>query len=76
MLRGPTIVMDALNCQADTVREILEKEADYVLSVKKNQQNLYEDIAEMLTFKQSDICEKKTAPVDSIKKTEKGHGRV
>ena len=75
-VKGATIVMDALNCQADTAREILVKEADYVLSVKKNQQNLYEDIAEMLTFKQSDICEKKTAPLDSITKTEKGHGRI
>ncbi|MCL1787953.1 MAG: ISAs1 family transposase [Defluviitaleaceae bacterium] len=75
-VKGATIVMDALNCQVGTAAQILAKEAEYVLSVKKNQQNLYDDIAEMLEFKQSDICEKKVAPLDSATKTEKGHGRI
>ena len=68
--------MDALNCQAQTASQILSKKADYVLSVKKNQQNLYDDIAEILEFKQSDGCESKTSPLDSATKTEKGHGRI
>jgi len=75
-IEGATIVMDALNCQVQTAALILEKEADYVLSVKKNQQNLYDDIAEMIEFKQSDICEGKTAPLERASKTEKGHGRI
>jgi len=75
-VKGAIIVMDALNCQAETASQILSKEADYVLSVKKNQQNLYDDIAEMLEFKQSDECERKTSPLDSATKTEKGHGRI
>jgi predicted transposase YbfD/YdcC len=75
-VKGATIVMDALNCQAETASLIIEKEADYVLAVKKNQQNLYEDISDMMDFKQSDMCEFKTAPLEQVSKTEKGHGRI
>ena len=75
-VKGATIVMDALNCQEITAKEILKQEADYVLSVKKNQKNLYEDIAEMIEFKQSDKCERKASPLESVTKTEKGHGRI
>jgi len=75
-VEGATIVMDALNCQTKTAKEILDAEADYVLSVKKNQQNLHDDIAEMLAFKLTDLCESKLSPLDKISKTEKGHGRI
>ena len=75
-VEGATIVMDALNCQVATVNEILDAGADYVLSVKKNQKNLFDDIAEMVEFKQSDLCEAKTSPLDKATKTEKGHGRI
>ena len=75
-VEGATIVADALHCQYETAKEILEAKADYVLSVKKNQPELHEDIAEMIKFKQTDICESKTAPLDKVRKTEKGHGRI
>jgi predicted transposase YbfD/YdcC len=75
-VEGATIVADALNCQEATVNEILNAKADYVLSVKRNQQNLYEDIAEMIKFKQTDPCEQRTAPLEKAVKTEKGHGRI
>jgi len=54
-LEGATVVADALHCQHETAKEILDAGADYVLSVKKNQPNLREDIVEMIDFKQSDI---------------------
>jgi len=75
-VEGATIVMDALNCQTKTAKEILDAKADYVLSVKKNQRNLRDDIAEMLEFKQSDPCESKLLSLETISKTEKGHGRI
>jgi len=75
-LTGATIVMDALNCQEKTADEILKSNADYVLSVKKNQEKLYEDIAEMIEFKRTDTCEAKNAPLEKAVKTEKGHGRI
>jgi predicted transposase YbfD/YdcC len=73
---GATIVTDALNCQEKTADEILEAGADYVFSVKKNQEKLYEDIAEMIAFKSADPCGMKTAPLEKATKTEKGHGRI
>jgi len=75
-IEGATIVADALHCQHETAKEILDAKADYVLSVKKNQPNLHEDIAEMLEFKQTDKCELKSRPLEKTSKTEKGHGRI
>jgi predicted transposase YbfD/YdcC len=73
---GATIVADALHCQEETAKEILDAGAEYVLSVKKNQPNLYKDIAEFIEFKQVDKCESKTSPLEKESKTEKGHGRI
>ena len=75
-VEGSTIVTDALHCNPKTAKEILDAKADYVLSVKKNQRNLYDDIAEMLEFKLSDPCELKSSPLEKASKTEKGHGRI
>lgn len=75
-IQGATVVADALHCQQETAKEILGAEADYVLSVKKNQPNLHEDIAEMMDFKQTDLHEAKYAPLEKVSKTEKGHGRI
>ena len=75
-VEGATIVADALHCQKKTVKEILKAKADYVLSVKKNQENLYEDIAEMIKFKRSDPCELHNSPLEKETRCEKGHGRI
>jgi len=75
-VEGAIIVMDALNCQVATVNTILDAGADYVLSVKKNQINLFEDVAEMIDYKQSDLYELKNSPLETASKIEKGHGRI
>ena len=75
-IEGATIVTDALNCQKKTAKEILNAGADYVFSVKKNHRNLHDDIAEMIKFKQTDIAEQRNSPLETITKTEKGHGRI
>jgi len=75
-ITGATVVADALNCQDKTVDAILGAGADYVLSVKKNQKNLYEDISGMIDFKLTDEYEKLNSPIDTITKTEKSHGRI
>lgn len=43
-LKGTVIVTDALSCQKDTVETIIDSEADYVIPVKQNQKNLFNDI--------------------------------
>ena len=50
-LAGCIITIDAIGCQKEIVKKIVEKDADYVIAVKKNQPTLYEQIKEL--FKQA-----------------------
>ena len=75
-IEGATVVADALNCQKDTVKEILDARADYVLSVKKNQKELYSDIEQMIDFKCNDKYEQLNSPIEKTVKIEKSHGRI
>lgn len=43
-LRGKVTTGDALYCQREYCREVIEAEGDYLLIVKANQRTLYEDI--------------------------------
>jgi predicted transposase YbfD/YdcC len=40
-LKGCLVTIDAMGCQKATVKLLSEKQADYVIAVKRNQQNLY-----------------------------------
>ena len=66
---GCMVVADAMNCQIETAEAILEAKADYLLSAKANQETLMNDIAEYVQDT------KLRAKMDSITRTEKGHGR-
>ena len=50
-LKDCIVVADALNCQTETAKAIVEKEADYLLSVKDNQANLKKDIEDFIQDK-------------------------
>jgi predicted transposase YbfD/YdcC len=43
-LQGCIVTLDALHCQKDTASAILKQEADYVLALKGNQGNLYNEV--------------------------------
>jgi predicted transposase YbfD/YdcC len=43
-IRGAVVTLDAMNCQRKTVAKIRDKQADYLITVKKNQEGLYEEI--------------------------------
>ena len=73
---GAMVVTDALNCQKNTAKAVLDGGGEYLLAVKKNQRSLYDDIAEMIEFKQNDVFELRNAPLGKITKSEKGHGRI
>jgi len=75
-ITGATVVADALHCQKDTAKVIIEAGADYVLSVKKNQKELYDNVAEMIDFKLTDKYEMLNSPLETVTKTEKNHGRI
>ena len=66
---GCMVVADAMNCQIETAEAILEAKADYLLSAKANQETLMNDIAEYVQDT------KLRATMDSLSRTEIGHGR-
>ena len=53
-LKGNTISIDAMGCQKDIARRIIEKGAHYVLAVKKNQGRLLEDIEDTTKMQKPD----------------------
>ena len=69
-ISGCIVVADAMNCQIETAKAILEAKADYLLCAKSNQPTLKSDIEE---YVQDD---KLRAKMNSVTKTEKGHGRI
>jgi predicted transposase YbfD/YdcC len=47
-LKGAIVTADAMHCQLETAAKIVDKEADYVLIAKGNQQSLQSEIRETL----------------------------
>ena len=69
-IKGCMVVADALNCQIETAKVILDSNADYLLCAKDNQSHLKSDIEEYVQE------EKLRKSMDRVTKTEKGHGRI
>ena len=49
-LEGCIVTIDAMGCQKEIVKEIVERRADYVISLKGNQGNLHRDIKDYLDW--------------------------
>lgn len=64
---GATVTIDAMGCQTEIAKKIIDRKADYCLALKGNQTGLYEDVR--LYFEQIEVSSK------TITK-EKGHGRI
>jgi predicted transposase YbfD/YdcC len=69
-LDGCIVVADALNCQKETAKAIIEAKADYLLSVKENQSHLKESIADYISDEQL------RNQMDSFFTIEKQSGRI
>jgi predicted transposase YbfD/YdcC len=46
-LKGCIVTLDAMGCQRKIVEQIVEQEADYLITLKKNQSSLYEASEEL-----------------------------
>ena len=66
---GCIVTMDAMGCQKKVASEIVEQGADYVLALKKNQRELYDDVKD--TFLQWD-----GSVGDFFEQVEKSHRRI
>lgn len=73
-LRGCIVTVDAIGCQKEIAQQLVDQEADYLLTVKSNQPHLYEDIE--LFFRLS--AENNFAQVNwtHARTVNKGHGRI
>ena len=66
-IKGCIVTIDAMGCQTEIAKKIIEKEADYMLAVKGNQGTLEQEINDSIV-----LCK----PIDSCEKSDFGHGRI
>jgi predicted transposase YbfD/YdcC len=73
-ISGCIITIDAIGTQTKIAKAIIDRGADYLLSVKENQGHLYDDIAWLFEYDQKNKF--KDASYDYAETTNKGHGRI
>jgi predicted transposase YbfD/YdcC len=73
-LKGAIVTIDAIGCQKEIVSTIIDKEAHYLIALKKNQVGLYERVEDL--FKQAFSEEKVGYQYSDYTPKESGHGRT
>ena len=74
-IKGMVLSMDAMHCQKETVEKIIAGGGDYVVQLKRNQGNFYEDVYAMFDDEYMDMTDK-DCEYEIFKTIEKGHGRI
>lgn len=73
-LNNTVITMDAMHCQKETIRKIKEKKGEYIVQLKANNKNFYEDVSLMFEDKIADKkCKEDYITYSEI---EKNGGRI
>lgn len=67
LISGSIVTIDAMGCQVNIAKKIISKSADYLLAVKANQLELFEDIQDSFRM---------LKPIDVYEDIDYGHGRV
>ncbi len=73
-LPGCIVTIAAMGCQKRIARQIVSREADYVLAVKENQGRLLEDVEDLFSCGQRTGFE--DMQHDFCQTLDKGHGRI
>ena len=74
-ISGATVTLDAMGCQTAIAEDIINREGDYIISLKGNQSSLHDQVQEYFSEATMESLESKTS--SSILYTvEKGHGRI
>jgi predicted transposase YbfD/YdcC len=68
-IKGKTITADAMHCQRETCRKIVEKNGDYLFGLKENQKSLFDDVSLFFADKINDEC------IETHRTSEKNAGR-
>lgn len=72
-LQGCIVTIDAIGCQKEIVKQIVEQDGDYVITLKKNQNSLYEKVESLF----ESVVNKNFQEIEysDFRKDESGHGR-
>ena len=73
-ISGCIVTTDAIGTQTQIARAVIDQEGDYILAVKENQGNLYEDLQDFFADEQKYQFE--NTPHSYAKMVDKGHGRI
>ena len=71
---GCIVTIDAMGCQTEIARTIVDQGADYALALKKNQGQLYEDVKDLFEYERKEGFE--DVDYDFHRTVNKGHGRI
>lgn len=74
-VKGMIITADAMHCQKETAKTIVDNGGDYVLQLKANQKSFYEDVYAMFDDKYMDEADK-NCEYEIYRTQEKNHGRI
>jgi len=73
-LRGAIISIDAMGCQKEIARKIVDNGGDYIFSLKGNQSTMHDEVAWWLD--QAISGQLREAQLDSDRQVNKNHGRL
>lgn len=74
MIKGCIMTIDAMGCQTAIARTIIDREADYVLALKENQETLSHEVVHL--FADADEIGDADYTTDHAQTLDGGHGRV
>lgn len=79
-IKDATVTIDAMGCQTEIAKTIVDGKGDYLIAVKDNQPTLRQDIEKTFTEAADDrtrSCDELPRPVVEVfEEHDKGHGRV
>ena len=75
-IKGLIVTIDAMGCQKKIAEKIVEKDADYLFSLKGNQEKIHEDVKDFFNHELDEkYCER--YKIQSLScEIEKNHGRI
>lgn len=73
-ISGCIVTIDAMGCQTEIAKNIVDEGGDFVLALKDNQGNLFEDTQKL--FEDLESSQYQAYAYDYKKTVDKGHGRI
>jgi len=75
-IEGAIVTIDAMGCQKEIVRTIVDQNANYLLAVKENQKDIYETITDVFKLAENKEYNSKMPLQQYIDEIESSHGKI